>query len=157
MLDRFGLFNHESFSDLIVETVNMIASLVTPIVDEFFFILFSRVPQEPFICDRFPVVIYFSVFSDLLIALFDICFSLLFKHHHSLWCKFPFHFLFPFRPLACPLFPCCDYIITCFRHFVNTFLKSFLKKAKKENGRQNRPFPLLLHIRSVCKCCSPFA
>ena len=37
----FGLFKHESFSDLIVETVNMIASLVTPIVDEFFFVLFS--------------------------------------------------------------------------------------------------------------------
>ena len=35
-----------------------------------------------------------------------------------------------------------DNIITPCSLFVNTFLKSFLKKVKKENGRQNRPFPL---------------
>lgn len=28
-------------------------------------------------------------------------------------------FVFPFRPLACPLFPCCDYIITWFNHVFN--------------------------------------
>ena len=29
------------------------------------------------------------------------------------------HLLFPFRPLACPLFPCCDYIIAWFNHTFN--------------------------------------
>ena len=29
------------------------------------------------------------------------------------------HFLFPFRPLACPLFPCCDYMIAWFNHTFN--------------------------------------
>ena len=91
---RFGLFKQETFSDLIIETVNLMSSFFTPIVDEFFFVLFFRVPQEPFICDRLPVVIYFGVFSNLLVALFDFCFSLLFKHRDGLWCKFSFHFLF---------------------------------------------------------------
>ena len=29
------------------------------------------------------------------------------------------HLLFPFRPLACPLFPCCDCIIAWFNHTFN--------------------------------------
>ena len=39
-----------------------------------------------------------------------------------------FHFNFPFRPLACLLFPCCDYNIPRFRWFVNNYFAKILKK-----------------------------
>ena len=38
------------------------------------------------------------------------------------------HFNFPFRPLACPLFPCCDYNIPRLQEFVNNYFEKILKK-----------------------------
>ena len=47
---------------------------------------------------------------------------------HYVHIRILFHFLFPFRPLACPLFPCCDYMIPRFRSFVNNYFAKILKK-----------------------------
>ena len=60
-----------------------------------------------------------------------------------------FIFYFLSGLLACPLFPCCDYTITCFHLFVNTFFESFLKKQKKKtDGKTARS--LCCYIFGVC-------
>ena len=42
------------------------------------------------------------------------------------------HLLFPFRPFSCPLFPCCDYIVSvnlyfCKRHISQTYKLTFVQ------------------------------
>ena len=87
-----------------------------------------------FVKNHFPSVAIYAIHNFKILVIVFIFFCnydstrFLILESHYVHIRILFHFLFPFRPLACLLFPCCDYIIPRFHSFVNNYFSKILKR-----------------------------